>query len=158
MRLIYVDAIPGMVNNAFQNKEPWQIVTMTSTVTLATVWLWNFIFCQDKSKNKILEQKEIFIYIIIYFIVIEFIMYFDDACVTGLLERGKKQLFKLARYIPSIRDQINKELTNINASFEKDVVHRLKETSFIVDLPKKGLSNEEILNLVKQFVHLGKLN
>lgn len=49
MRLLYVDVIPGIVNNAFQNKEPWQIVTMTSTATLATVWLWNFIFCQDES-------------------------------------------------------------------------------------------------------------
>ncbi|XP_011254754.1 sphingosine-1-phosphate lyase [Camponotus floridanus] len=121
MRIIYVDAIPGIVNNALQNKEPWQIVTMTSTVTLATVWLWNFLFCQDKS----------------------------------LLERGKKQLFKLARYIPSIRDKINKELVNINETFEKDVVHRLKEASFIVHLPKKGLNKEEILNLVKQFIRLG---
>lgn len=84
-------------------------------------------------------------------------MYFDDAYVAGLLERGKKQLFKLARYIPSIRDKINEELVNINETFEKDVVHRLKEASFIVYLPQKGLSNEEILNLVKQFVHLGKL-
>ncbi|EFN69307.1 Sphingosine-1-phosphate lyase [Camponotus floridanus] len=102
MRIIYVDAIPGIVNNALQNKEPWQIVTMTS-----------------------------------------------------LLERGKKQLFKLARYIPSIRDKINKELVNINETFEKDVVHRLKEASFIVHLPKKGLNKEEILNLVKQFIRLG---
>ncbi|GAB1869432.1 sphinganine-1-phosphate aldolase [Camponotus japonicus] len=118
---IYVDAIPGIVNNTLQNKEPWQIVTMTSTVTLVTVWLWNFIFCQDKS----------------------------------VLERGKKQLFKLARYIPSIRDKINKELVNINETFEKDVVHRLKEASFIVHLPKKGLNKDEVLNLVKQFIRLG---
>ncbi|KAM0730503.1 Sphingosine-1-phosphate lyase [Formica fusca] len=121
MHLLYMDTIPGIVNNAFQNKEPWQIVTMTSTATLATVWLWNFIFCQDKN----------------------------------LLERGKKQLFKLARYIPSIRDRINTELVNINNNFEKDVVRRLKETSFIVHLPEKGLNSEEILNLVKQSVHLG---
>lgn len=121
MRLLYVDVIPGIVNNAFQNKEPWQIVTMTSTATLATVWLWNFIFCQDES----------------------------------LLGRGKKQLFKLARYIPSIRDKINKELVNINESFEKDVMNRLKESSFIVHLPKNGLNNEQILNLVQQYVHLG---
>jgi len=85
-------------------------------------------------------------------------MYFDDACVAGLLERGKKQLFKLARYVPSIRDKINKELVNINETFEKDVVHRLKEASFIVHLPKKGLNKDEVLNLVKQFIRLGELN
>ncbi|XP_050449057.1 sphingosine-1-phosphate lyase [Cataglyphis hispanica] len=120
MRL-YVDAIPGVINNVFQNKEPWQIVTMTSTATLVTVWLWNFIFCQDKN----------------------------------LLERGKKQLFKLARYIPSVRDKINTELVNINNNFKKDVVRRLKETLFIVHLPEKGLNSEEILNLVNQYIHLG---
>lgn len=40
------------VNNVFQDKEPWQIVTMTTTATLATIWLWNFIF-QDESKYNI---------------------------------------------------------------------------------------------------------
>ncbi|KAL0114158.1 hypothetical protein PUN28_011460 [Cardiocondyla obscurior] len=115
-----VDSVRTFINHAFQNKEPWQIAAMTSTVTLATVWLWTFV-CQDES----------------------------------LLERGKKHLFKLARYVPSIRDRINKELTNVNDTFEKDVVRRLKEASFIIELPKSGLNNEEILNLVKQFVHLG---
>ncbi|XP_031829394.1 sphingosine-1-phosphate lyase [Nomia melanderi] len=36
------------LNNTFQGKEPWQIVTITSTTLLTTVWLWNFIF-QDES-------------------------------------------------------------------------------------------------------------
>ncbi|XP_011871712.1 PREDICTED: sphingosine-1-phosphate lyase isoform X2 [Vollenhovia emeryi] len=76
-------------------------------------------------------------------------------CSTSLLERGKKQLFKLARYVPSIRDKINKELVSINENFEKDVVRRLKEASFIVQLPKSGLKNEKIMNLINQSVHLG---
>ncbi|XP_011871713.1 PREDICTED: sphingosine-1-phosphate lyase isoform X3 [Vollenhovia emeryi] len=115
-----VDTVPGFVNHVFKNKEPWQIAAMTSTATLATVWLWTFV-CQDES----------------------------------LLERGKKQLFKLARYVPSIRDKINKELVSINENFEKDVVRRLKEASFIVQLPKSGLKNEKIMNLINQSVHLG---
>lgn len=120
---LQVDTIPKAINNVFQNKEPWQIAAMTSTATLATVWLWTFV-CQDES----------------------------------LLERGKKQLFRLARYIPSIRDRINTELVNVNESFEKDVLRRLKEASFIVQLPKSGLKNEKILNLVKQYIHLGDYN
>jgi len=79
-------------------------------------------------------------------------------CCTGLLERGRKQLFRLARYIPSIRDKINEELINVNETFEKDVLRRLKGVSFIVKLPKDGLKNEVILNLVNQHVHLGKTN
>lgn len=85
-------------------------------------------------------------------------MLLENIYCTGLLERGKKQLFRLARYIPSVRDKINKELVNVTETFEKDVLHRLKESSFIVELPKSGLKNEKILNLVNQFVHLGKIN
>lgn len=76
----------------------------------------------------------------------------------GLLQRGKKQLFKLARYIPSIQDKINDELTNINKTFERDVLHRLQDTPFIVHLPKDRLQNEQILKLVKEAVYLGKIN
>ena len=67
-------------------------------------------------------------------------------------------MFRLARYIPSIRDKINKELAKINETFENDVLHRFKETSFIVHLPKNGLKNENLLNLVNQYIYLGKIN
>lgn len=36
------------LNNSFQNKEPWQVVTITTTTVLSTIWLWNFVF-QDES-------------------------------------------------------------------------------------------------------------
>lgn len=49
MHLPYVDIPAKFVNNLFQNKEPWQIVTVTTTTTLATILLLNFIF-QDESK------------------------------------------------------------------------------------------------------------
>lgn len=52
MGILYIDYMKGIVNNSFQNKEPWQIVSITATTVLGTVWIWNFIFCQDKSKNK----------------------------------------------------------------------------------------------------------
>lgn len=84
--------------------------------------------------------------------------YIYCVCYTGLVKRAKTQLFKLIRYIPSIRDKINKELININETFEKDVVKRLKETPFIVHLPENGLSDEKILDLVTQSVYLGKIN
>lgn len=42
-------SLKEFVNNSFQGKEPWQIVTITSTTLLTTIWLWNFIF-QDESK------------------------------------------------------------------------------------------------------------
>lgn len=153
-----------VINHVFKNKEPWQIAAMTSTATLTVVWLWTFI-CQDESKYCNIEGISISRQIIIVYC--HFSFFFEKVIIiivirtyvfTGLLERGKKQLFRLARYVPSIRDKINKELVNVNETFEKDVIHRLKEASFIVQLPKDGLKNENILNLVNQFVHLGKIN
>lgn len=54
-------AVKDFLNNYFQGKEPWQIVTITSTTVLTTVWLWNFVF-QDESiiergKKKIFSLK-----------------------------------------------------------------------------------------------------
>lgn len=77
---------------------------------------------------------------------------------TGVIERGKKRVFKLARCIPSIRDKINKELADISQTFEKDTLRRLNNLPFVLSLPKEGLSNEEILNKVKENVYLGKIN
>lgn len=115
-----VNILKGCVNNSFQNKEPWQIVTITATTVLGTVWIWNFIF-QDES----------------------------------LVSRGKKKFLKLARYIPCIRDKIEKGLENINASFENDTLHRLKDFPFVVELPEKGLSHDEVLEKVREYVQIG---
>ncbi|XP_076241348.1 sphingosine-1-phosphate lyase [Calliopsis andreniformis] len=109
------------LNNHFQGKEPWQIVTITSTTVLATVWLWNFIF-QDES----------------------------------LIERGKKQIFRLRNYIPAIRDRVNKELDEINATFQRDALERMKDVPFVVRLPNNGLEPNEVLEKVKQCVQLGE--
>lgn len=78
--------------------------------------------------------------------------------VIDLVIRAKKQIFKLARCIPSIQDKINKELTSVNEAFQRDALNRLKELSCTVKLPKKGMNDENILSTVKQHVHLGKIN
>lgn len=41
------NALKEFINNYFQGKEPWQIVTVTSTTVLTTVWLWNFVFQEE---------------------------------------------------------------------------------------------------------------
>lgn len=40
-------------NSIFKNREPWQIVAITATSVLSTVWLWNFVN-QDESEFTIL--------------------------------------------------------------------------------------------------------
>lgn len=59
-------------------------------------------------------------------------------------------------FIPAIRNKIDQELDNINQIFEKETLQRLKNVSFVVKLPEKGLKPEEILERVKQYVQLGK--
>lgn len=112
--------IKFFINDVFKEKEPWQIVTITTTTLLTSIWLWDFLF-QDES----------------------------------LVERAKKKGLKLARYIPSVRDKIDKELSKVVTDFNKDVANRVKEVPYIIHLPPKGLSSEEILKLVEQYVKLG---
>nr|KAF7410921.1 hypothetical protein H0235_013528 [Vespula pensylvanica] len=121
MGILYIDYMKGIVNNSFQNKEPWQIVSITATTVLGTVWIWNFIFCQD----------------------------------TTIIERGKKQFFKLARYIPSVKQRINKELSKVDETFKKDAERKLMNIPFIVKLPKDGLDAEKVLLKVKECVEMG---
>ncbi|XP_066582338.1 sphingosine-1-phosphate lyase isoform X2 [Prorops nasuta] len=120
MVLYYSGGLKGVVNNFFQDKEPWQIVTITTTTVLTSVWLWNFI----------VQQESIF-------------------------ERGMKQIYKLARYIPSMRDKINQGLSNVSEGFKKDALKRLQNTPFIIELPKEGLSPDEVIQKVTVAVDLG---
>ncbi|KAB0800592.1 hypothetical protein PPYR_06332 [Photinus pyralis] len=43
-----VTALKNVVNNHFSSKEPWQIVTITTSTVLLSVWIYEFIF-QDES-------------------------------------------------------------------------------------------------------------
>lgn len=42
------------INDVFKEKEPWQIVTITTTTLLTSIWLWDVIF-QDESMKLILN-------------------------------------------------------------------------------------------------------
>lgn len=77
-------------------------------------------------------------------------------CFIGLIQRGKRQFFNLRNYIPSIRDRINRELNNINSSFEKDALQRLQNIPFVVKLPDDGMEPDEILKQVQQSIQLGR--
>lgn len=37
-----VGGAKALINNLFVDKEPWQIVTITTTTVLTSIWLWNF--------------------------------------------------------------------------------------------------------------------
>ncbi|XP_043282236.1 sphingosine-1-phosphate lyase [Venturia canescens] len=113
-------ALKGVVNNVFKEKEPWQIVTITTTTVLGAVWVWNFVF-----------QEE------------------------SVYERGKRQVFKLVKMIPSVKKRLETELVAMNKSLEEDLLQRLKRDSFVTKLPEKGLTPEQVLDKVKKYTELG---
>jgi sphinganine-1-phosphate aldolase len=43
-----VNELRAAVNGLFVNREPWQIVAITATTVLSTVWLWEIVN-QDES-------------------------------------------------------------------------------------------------------------
>ncbi|XP_055836776.1 sphingosine-1-phosphate lyase [Episyrphus balteatus] len=43
-----IKVLTGGINKTFNNREPWQIMVITATTVLSTVWLWNLIN-QDES-------------------------------------------------------------------------------------------------------------
>lgn len=59
-------------------------------------------------------------------------------------------------HIPAVRDRINKELKDIDSTFAKEALERMKTVPFILKLPNDGLESNEILERVKECVELGK--
>ncbi|XP_016911425.2 sphingosine-1-phosphate lyase [Apis cerana] len=50
------NSVKELINSYFRSKEPWQIVAITSTTILTSIWLWNFIF-QDESLTERAKKK-----------------------------------------------------------------------------------------------------
>lgn len=67
----------------------------------------------------------------------------------------KKTLFKFARYIPQVRQKIEKELTDIQRTFEEDQSKLGEKTGYILSLPQNGISHDEILSKMDQYLELG---
>lgn len=75
--------------------------------------------------------------------------------VLGLKERSKKLIFTLAKRIPKVAKELDKEMKKIKEDFEKDVIKRTKGKPFITELPKNSFSADEIIKIVKENVSLG---
>lgn len=76
---------------------------------------------------------------------------------SGIVDRSKKSIFRLAKKIPYVAEKINNELSKIEKDFQDDVTRRNKNVPYIVELPKKGKSDDEILFLVDTYLKSGKI-
>lgn len=43
--------LKGGINKAFAGKEPWQIVTLTTSSVLIFIWCYDVLFLHNESKN-----------------------------------------------------------------------------------------------------------
>ena len=71
----------------------------------------------------------------------------------------KRQVFRIVKRIPAIKNKIAEEVGKADKSLEEDVasLYRGKddECICITQLPSKGLPNEEILDKIKIYMDLG---
>lgn len=127
------------VNNSLATKEPFQLITITATSVLATVWFYEFIF--EGNEGKLLYMDIIF--------------YNKTFIVIDVKERIKKAVFKLLKLIPQVRKKIDSELDKVSQSFENEVRERTKHLKYITELPDKGKTSDEILQITDKNLGLG---
>lgn len=134
------------INLLFANKEPWQIATITATTVLTSVWFWEYVN-QDESELKIIYQFD-------RFSLLDFILF--EIPIAGVAQRTKKQFFRLIRFIPVIQRKIDSELETISKSMEDSVRKRTENMDYYISLPNYGLTEEEILKAVDEYLALGE--
>lgn len=76
----------------------------------------------------------------------------------SLTSRTKKMAFRLCRKIPYISKKIDAELGKITDKFDKDAEERFKSLPFFTNLPSDGMKEEEIMNLIKDYLSIGKFH
>uniref|UniRef100_A0A8D9BBI9 sphinganine-1-phosphate aldolase n=1 Tax=Cacopsylla melanoneura TaxID=428564 RepID=A0A8D9BBI9_9HEMI len=113
------------INSQFVNKEPWQIVAMTTASVLTSVYIYETIFTRDP---------------------------FDTDSLIGKL---KKRVFKLARKIPLVRKKLEEESDKVAKIFTDDIKQSNAGLEYFLELPAQGRGRAEILELVNTYLTRG---
>jgi len=69
--------------------------------------------------------------------------------------RIKKQIFRLIRKIPMVRQRIEKEIDQVKDGLEKEHISLTGHLEDILELPAKGLTEDEVLELATIYTDLG---
>lgn len=65
-----LNAVKSVVNGVFKEKEPWQIVTITTTTVLGAVWIWNFVFQDESWFIFTLKDFFLFLFVDLHFLIV----------------------------------------------------------------------------------------
>lgn len=113
------------INNQFVAKEPWQIVTITTTSVLTLVFIYETVCSRDP---------------------------FDTDSMTSKI---KKKVFKLARKLPVVKRKLEEETSKVAKLFEEDIKESNKAFEYVLHLPQTGKTREQILELVAKHLTNG---
>jgi sphinganine-1-phosphate aldolase len=75
--------------------------------------------------------------------------------IPGLLSRFKKRVFKLVRYIPSVQAKIDGEIAKITQDFDNEMSKHGELIGYITELPERGMTREQIVGHVDNYLNLG---
>lgn len=121
----FLQTLKNSVNAQFVNKEPWQIVAVTTTTVLTSVYIYQVAFPSDP---------------------------FDTDSVVAKI---KKRVFKLARKIPYVRRKLEEETGKVAKLFQDDIKQSNAGLEYFLQLPNQGRSKPEILELVTSYLNRG---
>lgn len=77
---------------------------------------------------------------------------------TDLYIRAKKKFFKLSRKIPYVQKKIDEEIGKIAKGFEEDIQKSNEGLDYYLDLPPKGLTRGEVMDVFEKYSNLGHYN
>lgn len=72
--------------------------------------------------------------------------------------RAKKKFFKLSRKIPYVQKKIDEEIGKIAKGFEEDIQKSNEGLDYYLDLPPKGLTRGEVMDVFEKYSNLGHYN
>lgn len=73
-----------------------------------------------------------------------------------MVERLKKTFFRWVKLIPAVKHKIDSELADIKESFDKEAKEKTKHLAYTIALPPNSLSADEVLQLARKNLKLGK--
>lgn len=72
------------------------------------------------------------------------------------MSRGKKKFFKMVRLLPPVRKRIDKEIAKVAVDMENSTAARTKHMQYFTTLPLLGLSKEELLMQIDNYLALSE--
>ncbi|KAB7505426.1 Sphingosine-1-phosphate lyase [Armadillidium nasatum] len=69
----------------------------------------------------------------------------------SITDRTKKKFMKLIRKIPGVQNKISEEINKLSSSILKDMNGNINNDSYITELPAKGWSKEQVMEIAAKY-------